>query len=174
MRTRLKPLDNLRRIFIGTFERFGRKTNFKGYPTVTVLLMDIKDKDGKIATDHLWLGHTKQFQALGEMREGDIIQFHARVRQYVKGYRGYREDAQMENPPRLDYKLSHPTQFRIIKRGKGEIVPVPDFNARHHIPEGNEAKEAEQGTATLAEHESSQPITIKSADQQTDLKGLMG
>ena len=118
MRTNLKPLDNQRMKFTGTFERFGQKTNYKGYPEKTVLLKDIKDASGRIVTDLLWFSYLKQFQALGELQEGDVIEFHARVREYVKGYRGYREDAMFENPPRIDYRLSHPTRFKIASKKK--------------------------------------------------------
>lgn len=162
MRTALKPLDNLRREFTGTFERFGRKTSYKGYPTVTVLLTDIKDSSGKTVTDHLWFSYTKGFLALGDLREGDLIEFHARVREYVKGYRGYRDDAAMENPPRIDYRLSHPTQFRIIKQGKGEPVEVPDFKPKPDPCLGC----TDPVCRTRLDNN-------KSADQQTDLTRLI-
>ena len=167
MRTALKPLDNLRREFTGTFERFGRKTRFKGYPTVTALLIDIKDSSGKTVTDHIWLNHTKQFQALGDLREGDIIEFHARVREYVKGYCGRRDDVAEENPPRIDYKLSHPTQFKIIRKGKGEVVEVPDFRVRQYPDESGPLKPFafKKGQRIIIED----PKEIKSAGQQTDL-----
>lgn len=116
MRTNLKKLDNCRMKFTGTFERYGQKTNFKGYPEKTVLLLAIKDPSGKTVTDHIWFSLTKGLQSLGDLQEGHVIEFHARVREYVKGYKGYREDVMFENPPRTDYKLSHPTKFRLMSR----------------------------------------------------------
>jgi hypothetical protein len=32
---------------------------------------------------------TKGFDALGELKQGDRIEFHARVKEYVKGYVDY-------------------------------------------------------------------------------------
>ena len=174
MRTALKPLDNQRIEFTGTFERFGRKTNFKGYPTVTVLLVDIKDSSGRNVTDHLWFSYTKSFQALGELREGDLIEFHARVREYIKGYRGHRYDEIEENPPRIDYRLSHPTQFKIIKKGNGDIVPVPDFKPKpepmkHKTFFGNfECRDQDCNLCRLY------PEQHKSVEKQTDLRRLIG
>ena len=111
MRTKLKKFDNVRMRFKGTFERYGQKTNFKGYPEKTILLINVKDDANKQVTSHIWFNFTKGFQALGELEQGDFIEFHARVKAYVKGYRGYREDVMMENPPSTDYKLSHPTKI---------------------------------------------------------------
>ena len=167
MRTALKNLEDCRMRFTGIFSRYGKKTNFKGYPEVTVLLLDIRFGDsGKPAADHIWLNHTKQFQALGSLRAGDTIEFLARVREYTKGYQGYREDVAMENPPRVDYKLSHPTKFRIVKHADGEIIPIP----------GNEAEKVTARATSSADPKSPTQIkreTVRSADQQTDLMRLI-
>ncbi len=131
MRKALKRHEDCRRKFIGRFERYGRKTNFKGWPEVTVLLVDIKFDEGRIATDHIWMNHTKQFKGLGDLRAGDLIEFHARVREYEKGYRGRRDEFDYDSKPtEVDYKLSHPTKFTIVEKGAGAIVPVPDFKPK--------------------------------------------
>jgi len=120
MRTKLKNINGLRKEFIGIFARFGSKTNFKGYPETTVLLQDVKcTGDSKINCDHLWFMLTKEFERV-KLQEGDVVKFQARVKEYVKGYRGYREDVEYEHPVEQDYKLSYPTQVRLIRRDNGE------------------------------------------------------
>ena len=80
-----------------------RKNGYKG-PVPTVLLKDVKNVEGKVLTDHLWFNYTKGFQSLGELKEGDIVQFNARCKEYEKGYKGYRAD--VYKPIEIDYKLS--------------------------------------------------------------------
>jgi len=45
----------------------------------------------------------------GELKQGDKVEFHARVKEYVKGYVNYRDDI---DESEIDYKLSHPTKIR--------------------------------------------------------------
>ncbi len=106
--------DNERHTFVGTFERYGSKKNYHGFPETTILLKNIKMKDTKeIITDHLWFNFTKGFRGLGNMETGELIQFNARVKPYVKGYQGYREE--IARGVSVDYKLSHPNKIsRII------------------------------------------------------------
>ena len=63
-----------------------------------------------MVADHIWFTDTLGFRKLGELKEGDVVRFNARVRPYYKGYLGdgseFRE---------LDYKLSYPT--RISREG---------------------------------------------------------
>ncbi|HWY11337.1 MAG TPA: hypothetical protein VN026_08430 [Bacteroidia bacterium] len=113
MRNELKKIQGKRGKFYGVFERYGTKTNWKGYPEDTVLLKDIKDLTGKIVADHLWFNLTKGFEKIGQMIEGDIIQFEARAKPYTKGYVNYREGI---DDRRTDYRLSHPTKFYIISK----------------------------------------------------------
>ena len=120
MRNKLKKLEDFRGEFIGTFERFGTKTNFKGYPETTILLINIKNANNKIISDHAWFNDTKGFRNLVGLEKGDKIKFTARVKQYYKGYAGYREEIQWEKPIELDYRLSHPTKIQKIERGLNE------------------------------------------------------
>jgi hypothetical protein len=110
MREHLEKIENVRDCFTGEFVRFGIKNGYKG-PLKTVLLKDIKDKEGNSVCDHLWFNLTLGFENL-MLQEGDRIEFNARVKQYVKGYFGYRED--VYKPIEQDYKLSHPTKVRKI------------------------------------------------------------
>lgn len=112
MRKELEKLDEKRMVFTGTFERRGEKPAYRGYPLPTILLKNITDSSGKIVSDHLWFNLTKAFAAL-ILVPGDVVEFHARVREYTKGYKGRRDDV-WDSPVEIDYKLSHPTKIRKI------------------------------------------------------------
>lgn len=110
MRKELAQLEGLRQTFTGTFVKTGIKHSF-GHPKQTLLFQDVKDPSGKIVTDHLWFNLTKGFAKLN-LVEKDEVEFDARVKQYEKGYKGFREDVYC--PIRNDYKLSHPTNAKKI------------------------------------------------------------
>jgi len=114
MKKGLQKLEDTRTTFTATFKRYGKKTNYKGYPETTILLTDVK-LDGNTVADHVWFTMTKGFEKLGELKEGTVLQFDARVKRYVKGYKGFREDAFLENPPREDFKLSYPTKIKVLE-----------------------------------------------------------
>lgn len=109
MRTELGKLNQVRKKFRAVFEREGKKANWHGYSEPTVLLRNVVDESGKTVTDHIWFTKTKTFDALGILRKGDVIEFEARVTDYVKGYvtNGYSIGKRMK-----DYKLSRPTKVR--------------------------------------------------------------
>jgi hypothetical protein len=106
MRYKLKKINTERATFTGTFERRGTKKGWKGKIESTVLFLDIKDADGRIVTDHLWMNQTRGLTKIGMLNKGDVIQFDARVKPYTKGERGFEV---------RDYKLSHPTKFSKVK-----------------------------------------------------------
>ena len=110
MRKELKKINDVRATFTGTFERYGFKSGWY-MPERTVLLKDIRNANGKIVTDHLWFNLTKGMESLGELLEGQTIQFDARVKPYIKGYAG--RDAY--EPQSIDYKLSHPTKIKLVE-----------------------------------------------------------
>lgn len=109
MRKELQNINGVRQRFTATFVRFGTKKAFKGPPIVTLLFEDVKDKYQKEYTDHIWFTTNKQFESLN-LQPGDKIVFDARVKEYVKGYRGYREDYDLPAVS-TDYKLSHPNNI---------------------------------------------------------------
>ena len=112
MRKKLKKSNGIRKRFKGIFEKFGMKSGYK-YPLTTILLKDIIDvSTGEKVSEHLWFNLTKQFNALN-LKEEDIVEFDARVKNYTKGYMGYRED--IYKPIKIDYKLSHPTKIKKVK-----------------------------------------------------------
>src|SRR5258706_13691649 len=59
MRKELQQINGIRHRFIATFVRFGSKAAYKGPPIKTLLFSDVKDKGGKVYTDHLWFTITK-------------------------------------------------------------------------------------------------------------------
>lgn len=118
MRKDLQKINGDRQTFTGTFSRFGQKSGYKG-PLPTLLLLNVKNQQGKTVTDHLWFNLTKGFAAL-ELEEGDLVQFDARVKEYEKGYKGWDFEKQLESPIEIDYKLSHPTKLSVLKRAEKE------------------------------------------------------
>jgi hypothetical protein len=118
MRTALKDIGSgYRHTFTGIFIRTGIKNGYKGILR-TILLKDVKDSEGNVVTDHLWFNMTKVFQS-ANLSEGDIVQFNARVAQYEKGYKGYRDDVYC--PIETDYKLSHPTKVKNLGRSEDYV-----------------------------------------------------
>jgi len=111
MRSKLKKIENKRKTFIGTFVRFGSKSNYHGFPEPTILLKDIKDNNNRIVCDHIWFNLTKRFQNI-DLKEGDIIEFDARVKEYKKGYVNYRKGIFNQS---YNYKLSYPTKIKKIR-----------------------------------------------------------
>lgn len=113
-RTKLRDLgSSSRRRFIGIVSRFGFKTVYGGHVRPTVLLKDVRLAEegihGTVLTDHLWFEKGVQCEELG-CGEGDLIAFDARVSDYIKGYRGWRDDV-YGKPVRRDYRLGRPTKF---------------------------------------------------------------
>lgn len=111
MRENLMVKENERLKFTGVVERFGTKNGYMGEEP-TILLLDVKDDEGNVVTEHLWFNLTKGFEKLN-LLQGDKVQFVARVKEYTKGYRGYRDD--VYKPIERDYKLSHPTKVIKLK-----------------------------------------------------------
>lgn len=117
MRKKLKSKNNSREQFTGIFVRSGTKKGWRGSIEWTLLFKDITDADGNIVCDHLWFNYTKGFRDMeneqGDMEEGDVVSFHARVKRYSKGYCGRRLD--VYKPFETDYKLSHPTKIKKVE-----------------------------------------------------------
>ena len=112
MRAKLKKIENTRKKFTAVFKRYGSKTNWHGFSEKTILLVDVKSNGkGKTVTEHIWFRMTKGFEKLGELKEGDILQFDARVKEYTKGYKGCILD-NWERPVEIDYKLNNPTKIK--------------------------------------------------------------
>jgi hypothetical protein len=112
MRKELGKKEGERRKFSALFIRLGRKANYHGYSEETILLKQIVDVEtNQLVADHVWFSYTKSFQQL-PLTEGTKIMFDARVKAYTKGYvnKQYKIDRRTG-----DYRLSHPTQVKIIQ-----------------------------------------------------------
>jgi hypothetical protein len=108
MREEIAALDDERFTFTGEFERLGTK-RYNGQIEWTVLLLNIKNHEGQLLTDHLWFNLTKELEAiLPQVKEKTLIEFLARPKQYQKGY---------ENMD-IDFKLAWPTKFRVVSGGR--------------------------------------------------------
>jgi len=111
MRKELSKRYYQRDKFYGEFERFGIKTNsYTGKQERTLLFINVRDKSGKLITDHLWFNDTKGFQK-ANLKEGDLLRFEARIDIYMKGY----------EKDMIDYKLSRPTNIVKIRSFKFKV-----------------------------------------------------
>ena len=113
MRKNLADMYNVRSRFLGTFERFGKKTAYKGPDIVTFVLSNVKIvrdlpdynlEKGDQVTDHLWFTYGKRFKKIKNLTPGDLIEFDARVRIYTKGYK----------KDHFDYNLKYPSKVKRI------------------------------------------------------------
>jgi len=108
----LRKIEDERLTVTATFERIGYKPGYMGSASqMTILLVNVKDKKGKKLTDHLWLNYTKGFQEL-DLSMGDKVEFDARVVTYAKG----------KKADKTDYKLSHPTKMKKLKKEQKVIL----------------------------------------------------
>jgi hypothetical protein len=125
MREVLQDREGKRGRFTATVKRFGSKPAYRGPNLITLLLVDVRDEAGTVVTDHLWSVVRKQLKELS-LQPGDKIEFTARVKSYVKGYRGRREDYDLPSVS-VDYKLSHGTQFKKVGSMPADVVGLPLF-----------------------------------------------
>jgi hypothetical protein len=124
MREALQEREGKRGRFTGTVKRFGKKPAYRGPDLDTLLLVDVRDEAGTEVTDHLWFVVRKQLKELN-LQPGDKIEFAARVKPYLKGYRGTRDDdAPLVS---VDYKLSNGTQFKKVGSIPVDVVGLPLF-----------------------------------------------
>ena len=121
-RHKLKTINNRRERFRCMVDHFGTKSAYRGLPLRTIMLVDVtRVSTGEKVTDHLWFNLTKGFDEAA-LSPGDTVEFDARVKEYWKGYTGYREDV-WGKPPEWDYKLSHPTRIvKITPTDKGHRI----------------------------------------------------
>ena len=111
MRKKLAVKEGERKKFTAVFTRLGKKAGYTGYSVETILLTKVKDAEtGELVTDHLWFTFTKGFQ-LFALKEGDTLEFEARVKAYSKGYVNKSLTISKE---KRDYKLSNPTKIKRV------------------------------------------------------------
>ena len=113
MRKNLKDKVGQRKKFKAVVARFGKKVNYNGYTDITILLTHITDiETNKLVTNHQWFAYTKGFEQV-KLKEGDTLEFEARVTVYKKGYVNRKLSI---NQRQSDFKLSHPTKIQVIKQ----------------------------------------------------------
>jgi len=101
--------------FCAKFQKYGLKPGTV-QPTETIILTDITRVDtGECVAEHVWVTETKRFRALGQLNEGDFLEFFATVTQYEGGYRGRDIVKLLACPPRVDYWLYKITEVRRVK-----------------------------------------------------------
>jgi hypothetical protein len=111
MRTKLAKDEGQRKRFRAVFVRVGKKKSFKGYSEDTILLKDVTDLESNTrVSDHIWFTYSKVFED-ANIREGDQIEFDARVKEYKKGYVN---KALGVNQRKTDFRLSHPTKIKVM------------------------------------------------------------
>ena len=116
MRRKLKAVGtDERHTFTAEFVRYGYKMSYMNTPVRTLLFQNIKNEKGKVVAGHIWFTTTKEF-AKFDFRRGNIIQFDARVTEYIKGYRGRKHNnGKKKQKVSVDYKLSRPTKIKEIR-----------------------------------------------------------
>lgn len=111
IRKKLAAERDKRKRFRATFGKFGKKINYNGFSEPTVLLVNITDLEtSMVVADHLWFAYTKSFERL-TLKEGIVVEFDARVKEYVKGYVNKKIGI---NNRKRDFKLSHPTKIAVV------------------------------------------------------------
>ena len=118
----MQPYEEIRGRFEGIFSRVGRKRGkWKGL-TILLLNMHKVDKtEHQFLTDHAWLNLTDGFKGLGNMDEGDVIRFDARVRKYRKG------SIRRGIPVKYDFKFFYPTKVEMFEKSSNNEKMVVDF-----------------------------------------------
>lgn len=115
MREALAQIEGKKSLFYGEFSKYGWRKFMGQYVEKTLLLVNIRDKQGNLICDHLWFHLTKGFEKLGELKKGQILKFEARVQSYTK-HRG--ED--------VDYHLAWPQDLKIVEgttlREEGQLA----------------------------------------------------
>jgi len=112
-RIELQPMEGQKSRFIATFEKYGTFRS-RGIVGRSILLRDLKTVKGRLLADHIWINYTAAFDALGEFLRGDVVQFTAIVRPYLKGYFGQRIEDRLARKTGLDYRLTFPRNVEKI------------------------------------------------------------
>ncbi|MGN1344684.1 MAG: hypothetical protein ACI4U3_08895 [Traorella sp.] len=74
-----------RRRFIGEFVTKGKKRNYKGKMSETILLKNIEDEETGIQLkNHTWCCDVPELLKV-ELKEGDVVSFESTVGTYIKG-----------------------------------------------------------------------------------------
>lgn len=118
MRDKLKALEGIRGIFTGEYIKVSGKKEHTGTGPA-VLLRNVKDQNGQLLTDHIWVNYNQAFEDL-QLQEGDTIIFMARVGKYTKGKGNRIEDYKLHYPSQIQRLGQHAFSGKRRKRGKAK------------------------------------------------------
>lgn len=104
MRIGLQALEGKRATFIATFCRKDCFPTTQGWMK-KVLLKHIQDGQHKSITDHVSITDRSSLELMGFLKDGDLIAFSARIRKYLRGYKGEDIDLRLNRPLSVDYML---------------------------------------------------------------------
>lgn len=125
MKKELPVKDGVRYTFVGFYDSyFWDEINLRDrvVKQKKLLFTSIKLQNGTLVKDEYWFDSSKQFEDLGELKKGDIIQFNARVKIFLTGYESqYSCDPgtdewriEYEDKRELDFKLLNPSKVKRI------------------------------------------------------------
>ena len=116
-RRRLKTLGSEQRHqFRAKFVKLADKPSYRGVEVAIVLENVRLWPEGVRVAGRIVFTWTVRFQRLGRMASGQWIDFRARVVKKQMVYRGPDYLQQTENLPRVEWKLSHPSQIRKVEQ----------------------------------------------------------
>ncbi len=94
-------------------------------------LRNIWDANGKYFTGHAWVNHTPGFDVVGELQEGDVIEFTAQVDEYFQVSRVQRIFDLPVRTPTTGCQLGSPMNIRKLGH-----IPTSDHGVKHdaHLP----------------------------------------
>ena len=132
MRINFQGCVGRRMTFVGIFWKYGAFSNRRGTGR-TILLRSVKDINGHTFANHVWINYTAGFDAVGEFKTGDLVQFEATVFEYVKGYRGGKIEDRLKHPLQVDYGLKYPRKVKLLQNNL-------TLNVHSHAPRPIEMK----------------------------------
>jgi hypothetical protein len=104
MRTKLQPLEGIRKTYIANFVRHDTFMT-RGRIRRKVLLKNIRDSRNQPMADHVSIADPESIEQMATLKEGDLIRFTAEVYSYSKCYEGDDIEARLQRPFRIDYGL---------------------------------------------------------------------
>lgn len=82
--------------------------------TPTICLKNLRDEEGNLVSDHVWLNYDTAFRKLGILQKNDQILFRSRSKKYHKGI--YKE--------KVDYKIAQPRKVKLLTQHKYQPMPI--------------------------------------------------
>jgi hypothetical protein len=101
--------------------RFRRLEDKQGYRVVdaAVVLEDVRlVSSGTQVLKQVCFTKSTLFDRLGRLELGDLVEFDARVTKVQLGYDGSDFLKRIEQPPRVEWRLTHPTKIRVVEPPK--------------------------------------------------------